>query len=782
MRVHRATPDHPTLYALCSAPYTASVLFVQPKRGFFAAFGTVLGFCALISSTSGALTAQNAAQQPAEKSSPKAVGGSQEKPIAKTPSKPPAQIELLETHVRFEANGDSRKEVHALVKINDEAGARQFARLSFNYNRSFQSIEIPLARITHANGGTSDVLPSAITDNPDPAVVNFPAYQDVRVKSIRILGLEPGDVLEYRVVTTVTDPPLAPNFWLEHTFDHSGVVSNETFQVALPASAVARVPIIIVKNEGVKKALEARLYPNPGCGLCVQPDLKAPIDPKSLPLWDAKQEKPAASKPTASATPASATLEPLPPLENGKIQLLLKPSVSRVSVEKVGDSSKAEVLFTWHLTADMWAASSGKEATALEDVPDIQIGRNSQWPDLSYQLFKAFSLPAQLPDEVVKLSQQLTASAAKPMAKAEKIYDFVSQRIKTVDLALGSTGFHLRPLAEIISSGYATQEDKFFLFEALAKAGDLDAQAALVGPAKRIAALMAAPSAFAHLLVDNSACNCWMDPALEVAPFGAIPAPYRGAAALVLDVDNGPIADAPASSMIVQIFSGLPYPSKQNVTIDATLGPQGTLTARAKYAMRGDNELLLRVAFHQSPPEKWDGVAQLLALSDGFRGQVTKANASDPYETHDPFTVEYEITQPKFVDWSKKLVRIPALLPLLGLPDPPEQPVRGVPPAAIELGPPLDVEVSSAMHLPDGAIAHVPAGTSVSRDFATYSSKYSVSGTTLTASRHINFILKEIPADRAAEYVAFLRAVQNDESQVFTLQRADTAPTGPPKP
>ena len=46
-----------------------------------------------------------------------------EKPAAapqEKPAEPPnaAQIELLETKYRFEANGDSRKEVHALVKIN----------------------------------------------------------------------------------------------------------------------------------------------------------------------------------------------------------------------------------------------------------------------------------------------------------------------------------------------------------------------------------------------------------------------------------------------------------------------------------------------------------------------------------------------------------------------------------------------------------------------------------------------------------------------------------------
>src|SRR5207253_6130524 len=147
-----------------------------------------------------------------------------------------AQIELLETKYRFEANGDSRKEVHALVKINSELGVRQFARLNFDYNRSFQSVEIPLVHITHASGGTADILPSAITDAPNPAVEQFPAYHDVRVKSVRILGLQPGDSLEYRVATVTTHHPLAPDFWLDHSFDRTGIVTEEHFELDLPAS------------------------------------------------------------------------------------------------------------------------------------------------------------------------------------------------------------------------------------------------------------------------------------------------------------------------------------------------------------------------------------------------------------------------------------------------------------------------------------------------------------------------------------------------------------------
>ncbi|MGA2431415.1 MAG: DUF3857 domain-containing protein, partial [Candidatus Acidiferrum sp.] len=122
-----------------------------------------------------------------------------EKPEAK-PATPeaPAQIELLETRIRFEANGTCRKEVHVRVHINSELGVRQFSRLTFDFNRSYEQIEIPLVHITHASGGSADILPSAVTDQPNSAVAGAPAYQDVRVKSVRILGLEPSDILEYR--------------------------------------------------------------------------------------------------------------------------------------------------------------------------------------------------------------------------------------------------------------------------------------------------------------------------------------------------------------------------------------------------------------------------------------------------------------------------------------------------------------------------------------------------------------------------------------------------------
>jgi hypothetical protein len=99
----------------------------------------------------------------------------------------------------------------------------------------------------------------------------------------------------------------------------------------------------------------------------------------------------------------------------------------------------------------------------------------------------------------------------------------------------------------------------------------------------------------------------------------------------------------------------------------------------------------------------------------------------------------------------------------------------------VELGTPLEVETHMTLHLPPGTTARTPTGISVVRDYATFASQYAAKDLTVTASRHINFLSREVPADRAADYNAFLRAVQSDEAQDFTLECPDSA-TGKPAP
>ena len=233
-----------------------------------------------------------------------------------------------------------------------------------------------------------------------------------------------------------------------------------------------------------------------------------------------------------------------------------------------------------------------------------------------------------------------------------------------MDLPLDATGFRTRPAEEILSSVSAIPVEKCVLLSALATAVHIPSTPVFATTVPFSPRDLALPSAFSNVLVVSrlQKSSVWLDPAIEIAPVGVISATLRGKPALLL-----------APSTDIQLFENvpltLPYASSQKVSVDSVIAANGTLTARVKYLLRGDNELLLRLAFHKAPQEKWKDVAQLLAISDGFRGEIINVIASDPYVTTEPFQVEYEISQPQFLDWSKKPVRIPVLLPLPGLPD-----------------------------------------------------------------------------------------------------------------
>ena len=649
------------------------------------------------------------AQQPADPSSKTGSTSDQDRsrgPDQNNDQKPasgaaqtPAQIELLETHIRFENDGASRKEVHARVRINTELGTRQFARLNFDYNRAFETVEIPLARITHVSGGTADILPSAVTDQPNPAVVDASAYQDIRRKTVRILGLQPTDILEYRVVTTTTHASLAPDFYLFHTFAKDAIVTQEQFELDLPSSRT--------------------------------------------------------------------------------VQLRVNPANAASYEGKSGEASESRVIRRWEYR---WSSAGGK-AKSSQDIsaePDVALTTFTSWKQLSARLAEKFEATENIAPEVIAKSNDLVKSAEKPEEKIEAIYDFVSQKIATVELPLGSTGFRPGMPAEILSSGYATAEDKMVVFSALARAAKMPAIVAFAGAPDVAEKMLPRPSMFTHALVwtGRDGPGFWLDPSAEVSPFRMIGANLRGKSAFLLLPDTKENASL---SPWVKVPVDLPFAASQQVNVDAVLDADGKLSAKVHYSLRGDNELLLRVAFYQTAKEKWRDLAQLLSISDGFRGQVTNVNASDPSNARQPFSVDYEIVMPRFVDWSKKPFRIPALLPQLGLPDASANAVAGAAASAIDLGTPLDVDTHATLQLPPGTTAHAPTGTSVERDYATYSSKYAVQGpdsagnVTLIASRHVHFLLREVPASRVMDYKAFVHAVQNDEAQDFTLERATPA-------
>jgi Domain of Unknown Function with PDB structure (DUF3857) len=646
------------------------------------------------------VAAQEAAK-PAEKQAEKkaeAKGTGDEKKGEK--AELPFQIQLLETHVRFENNGDSRKEVHTIVKINNVLGARQFSRLAFDYNRGWQQVEIPLVRVSHANGGTSELLPSAVTDAVNLAVEKFPAFADLRVKVARVLGLQEGDTVEYRVITTTSKHPLAPNYWLEHTFDRSGQVLEEEYEVDMPGNVTS----------------------------------------------------------TSSVRAVGAQNGPVPKVFAG---------VPTSSFERTGLADDTRSIFRWKIPAERVLPRTGEDEGML--APDVIVTSLRSWDDLARKIGDVY--PKWTDADNKETQRRLPATKTPLLTTKERLrasYELISQKLATVDLQIGSMGFRIRGVKEIFDSGYASPNEKCYLLWRLAGPAENNAQIVFFGGA-RASEEYPRPSLLQQVfvLVKGEKKSIALDPAPEVAPFGMIGPQFRGKPVLSLSPNDA----GDYFFYWVELPEDLPLPARQKVNVAAELGADGALKSKVSYELRGDNELLLREAFHGTAKEKWKDVANLLAISDGFRGEISSVNVSDPLATREPFKVEYTITQAKFVDWSKKPVRIPALLPQIGLPDLPRKAGDGGDAPKIELGTPLDVETQMTLKLPAGTKAVVPAGTAVSRNYARFASKYGVVGETVTASRRVNFLLREIEGARGMDYNAFVRAVQNDQAGLIVLER-----------
>jgi len=637
-----------------------------------------------------ALVAGSAQQCPASQT---------KKPELTTNPAPAYNIELLETRARFESDGSGLRELHVVVQLRSEAGARQFSQLAFEYNRAFEQLEIHGLRVQHASGGSMEILPGAIGDRTVSAAQDAPAYQDVREKFVHAAGLEPGDRLEYRVVTTWVHPPFAPDFFFSHSFGEESNVAKENLELNLPAGRQA--------------------------ALRTAPGLPAPV------------------------------------------------------TERGGTGAGARVVYRWSLSEPQKLHDNKEAGDTGHATADVTVTTFASWAEVAQRVGRFFAGQSKPAPEVDARAKALVAGASEPLAQIEAIYGFVAEKIRTVDLPLGATGFHARQPQEILASGYATAEDKFVLLAAFAGASGIGVQAALCNDARPVKGEAPAPSAFDRLMIHArlGSLDVWLDPSLEVAPFRAISSDLRGKPALIVQDNAAPLEEA---RLWATIPPDLPFPATQEVTVSGSLDAAGKLRGRARYSLRGDNELLLRLAFHHAPPDQWKGLAQVLALSDGLSVRVEESKISDPMATQGPFRVEYTFTEPRFSNWAKLPARLKVPLPTLGLPE--------LPAAAdgpIDLGTPLDVHLVLRLELPPGEAVRPPVGISTRREYAEYQSSYSIQDKAVVASRHLKFRQREVAAGDAADYAAFVRAVQNDEAQEIIVESApetpsrDTSPRNP---
>lgn len=150
-------------------------------------------------------------------------------------------VQQSETAIRYNADGTGEKNLHLLVKIQNQAGARLFSVLSFAYTSANESVHLQSLRALHIDGTFTDTPATDAIDMPAPVTQQAPLYSDLKLQQVPVRGLRTGDTLEYRVHIQRKSAESPTQFWDAFTFPKDVVVLTQSLTLDLPVSKYVQV-------------------------------------------------------------------------------------------------------------------------------------------------------------------------------------------------------------------------------------------------------------------------------------------------------------------------------------------------------------------------------------------------------------------------------------------------------------------------------------------------------------------------------------------------------------
>ena len=387
--------------------------------------------------------------------------------------------------------------------------------------------------------------------------------------------------------------------------------------------------------------------------------------------------------------------------------------------------------------------------------PSIQVTTFSNWEQVGawYKSLQRDSLaitPA-IQAKVAVLTKGLVSNADKTRA----IFNDVALHTHYVGLDFGIGRYQPHLADDVLSNEYGDCKDKHTLLATELKAAGIEAWPVLISSSRELDPATPSPAQFDHVItvVPFEGKLLWMDSTAEVAPIGVILATLRDKQALVIpDAKPAYLERTPAN---------LPFSQSAHFQIEGKLSDQGVFTGHIVQSYRGDVELFMRAILRAVPQSQWKEFMQRVSNSTGFAGEVSNPQVSEIETTSKPLEFSYDYVREKFGEWDTH--RVSAPLPAFGWELGPG--VKEKKPAdEPELGSPGEVVYSSTIQLPQGWSAYLPKQVDLFEDWAEYHSIYSVTQGTLTAKRRVVVKMSKVPLDQWDAYIAFRRAIFNDEN------------------
>lgn len=150
-------------------------------------------------------------------------------------SKEPYVFELIETEVRFEADGKGQRDLSLRVRIQSESAVHEFGLLTYAFASRFETLDVIFVRVRKPDGTVLETPLSDVQEIDSAVSREAPMYTDQREKHIAVKSLAVGDTLEAHIRWTTTEPLAPGHFWYADSYFRAGICLRETIKFDLPA-------------------------------------------------------------------------------------------------------------------------------------------------------------------------------------------------------------------------------------------------------------------------------------------------------------------------------------------------------------------------------------------------------------------------------------------------------------------------------------------------------------------------------------------------------------------
>jgi hypothetical protein len=378
-------------------------------------------------------------------------------------------------------------------------------------------------------------------------------------------------------------------------------------------------------------------------------------------------------------------------------------------------------------------------------LPSVAWTTFKNWDEVGawYRALESDRILSGYPEIKTKVAE-LTASKATQEEKVRAVYAYVSTQIRYIGIDFGIGRYQPHTAVEVLQNQYGDCKDKHTLLAAMLENLGLHPAAVLIGAGIRFNEAVPSPQSFTHLITGVSVDGqpVWLDSTTEVAPYRVLSYAIRDKAALV--VPNSGL------TWVEHTPDSLPFPAIQIMDAVGTLDETGISNSHIELTLRGDGELIARAAFHQVSLDQYDKVVQQLSLNMGYAGTTSHPDISRPEDTTEPLRISYDYKREKAGDWDHRRI-VPQVAPVsLPRPEDSDPPV-----SSIFLGPPRTEISTSAMKLPDGWGAELPAAVHIKSPWGTYDETYRFESGTIYAKRRVEVLEERVPVADWKSYKKF---------------------------